>query len=193
MKINPPFTLTASVFSYISIGKPPPPSPLPPFPLPLFDLVYAQDKYKRLEARPSFGERRWNAISKEYSLLKLKKSGSSWLKPFCPLLWSYFVKEHYIAKWSPVKELRWERLKSNNIPFLVSRTLERAPCIICFSESKKLKPACFTLLEYLLIQIYTTLPFFFFHPRELFLFPYCNPFLVLGLDSRLVHFNNAFL
>ena len=53
MKINPPFTLTASVFSYISIGKPPPPSPLP-----LFDLVYAQDKYKRLEARPSFGGRR---------------------------------------------------------------------------------------------------------------------------------------
>ena len=94
------------------------PNPLPPFPLPLFDLVYTQDKYKRLEARPSFGERRWNAISKEYSLLKLKKSGSSWLKPFCPLLWSYFVKEHYIAKWSPVKESRWERLKSNNIPFL---------------------------------------------------------------------------
>ena len=55
MKINSPFTLTASVFSYISIGKP---HPLPPFPLPLFDLVFAQDRYKRLEARPSFGERR---------------------------------------------------------------------------------------------------------------------------------------
>ena len=55
-------------------------------------------------------------------------------------------------------------------------------CVICLLRVQKLKPASFALLEYLSNSNKYNFPFFFFfYPRELFLSPDCNPFLVLVL------------
>ena len=71
---------------------------------------------------------------------------------------------------------------------LISRTLKEAPSVMCLLRVQKLNPLLLHPWNISLIQMVDFASFFSFHSCELFFSPDCNLFLILVLDSRLVHF-----